>query len=436
MNLRHREIASLLAALVVAGVTPGCRSATVRAADGDIPTAAVQQGDLQIKVFATGELRSTHSSTLSAPAIAGGTLQIVRLARTGTPVRASEIVIEFDPSQQQYSQGQAHSDLQQAEQEIVKAKADAAVQTAEDQTALLKAKYAVRQAELEVSKNELLSQIDAQKNLLALEEAKRALTQLEQDIKSHTASNEAALALSKEKLNKARLAMQQAERNIQNMTVKSPIDGLVVVRGNPNSTGGMFWGGMTLPDFQVGDQANPGNIVAEVVDIGQIEIAAQIGETDRANLKGGQKAEVQVEALPGHTFSGTIATVAAMSNHQFWDDNAQRKFDVSLHLDQPDPRLRPGFSAKLTAFGEKFPGSLSIPREAVFEQDGKMRVYVEHNGGFEPREVKVRAFSDGRAIVDGMPAGTRVALVNPESRGATKKKESSAPNPTLASKTQ
>ena len=63
MNLRHREIASLLAALVVAGVTPGCRSATVRAADGDIPTAAVQQGDLQIKVFATGELRSTHSST-------------------------------------------------------------------------------------------------------------------------------------------------------------------------------------------------------------------------------------------------------------------------------------------------------------------------------------------------------------------------------------
>src|SRR2546422_7776784 len=39
------------------------------------------------------------------------------------------------------------------------------------------------------------------------------------------------------------------------------------------------------------------------------------------------------------------------------------------HLDQPDPRLRPGFSAKLTAFGEKFPGSLSIPREAVFEQD-------------------------------------------------------------------
>src|SRR2546426_5492273 len=59
--------------------------------------------------------------------------------------------------------------------------------------------------------------------------------------------------------------------------------------------------------------------------------------------------------------------------------------------------FRSGFSAKLTAFGEKFPGSLSIPREAVFEQDGKMRVYVEHNGGFEPREVKVRAFSDGRS---------------------------------------
>src|SRR5207248_2142269 len=97
-----------------------------------------------------------------------------------------------------------------AEQEIAKSKADAAVQAAEDQTALLKAKYDVRRAELEVSKNELVSKIDAQKNVLALDEAKRALTQLEQDIRSHSASNKAALAISEEKRNKARLAMNQA----------------------------------------------------------------------------------------------------------------------------------------------------------------------------------------------------------------------------------
>src|SRR5205085_1035979 len=122
--------------------------------------------------------------------------------------------------------------------EIVKAQADAAVQTAEDQTALLKAKYAVRQAELEVSKNELVSKIDAQKNILGLDEAKRALAQLEQDIRSHSASNKAALAISEEKRNKARLAMNQAEENIKKMTITAPIDGLVVIEGNRDSMGG------------------------------------------------------------------------------------------------------------------------------------------------------------------------------------------------------
>src|SRR2546427_11403414 len=241
MNRRSKPRAFLLA-LTLGGSCFACRQTTVLATDSEIPTATVKEVDLQLKVFTTGALRTSQSRAITAPPIAGGTLQIVTLARAGAQVYTGDVVLEFDPSQQEYNLGQNRSDLLQAEQEIVKAKADAAVQTAEDQTALLKAKYAVRQAELEVSKNELLSQIDAQKNLLALEEAKRALTQLEQDIKSHTASNEAALALSKEKLNKARLAMQQAERNIQNMTVKSPIDGLVVVRGNPNSTGGECFG--------------------------------------------------------------------------------------------------------------------------------------------------------------------------------------------------
>src|SRR5204863_7900480 len=124
-------------------------------------------------------------------------------ARAGDHAPTGDVVREFHTSQQEYNLGQNRSHLLQAEQEIVKAKADADVQTAEDQTALLKARYAVRPAELEVSKNELVSPIDAQKNLLALDEAKRALTQLQQDIQSHSASNQAALAISEEKRHKS-----------------------------------------------------------------------------------------------------------------------------------------------------------------------------------------------------------------------------------------
>src|SRR2546428_4683075 len=413
MNARSKSPAFLVV-LALAGCCLACRQTTVVATDSEVPTATVKEVDLQLKVVTTGVLRTSQSRTISAPAIGGGTLQIVTLARSGAQVHTGDVVLEFDPSQQEYNLGQNRSDLLQAEQEIVKAKADAAVQTAEDQTALLKAKYAVRRAELEVSKNELVSPIDAQKNLLALDEAKRAQTQLQQDVQSHSASNQAVLAISEEKRHKARLSMEQAQQNIKNRHITAPHAGLEVIHGNRESTGGFFMGGMTLPDYHVGDQLNPGSSIAEVIDISHLEVAAQIGETDRVNLKAGQSVEIKIDALPGETFSGKVQTVGGATSHEFWDDNTQHKFDVAVELDRTDGRLRPGFAVRLSILGDNLSRAVSIPGGAIFEHDGKKVVYCKRNRGFEMQEVKVRAVSEGRAILSGLPPGTVVALMNPE----------------------
>jgi HlyD family secretion protein len=430
MRGRSKRGAFLLAA-AVAGNCFACRQTTVLATDSEIPTATVKEAELQLKVFTTGVLKTSQSRTITAPPIAGGTLQIVTLARSGSQVHAGDVVLEFDPSQQEYNLGQNRSDLLQGEQEIVKAKADAAVQTAEDQTALLKAKYAVRRAELEVSKNELLSPIDAQKNVLALDEAKRALAQLQQDIQSHSASNEAALAISQEKRHKASLAMEQAEQNIKNMHITAPIDGLVVIHGNRDSTGGFFMNGMTLPDYHVGDQANPGSPIAEVIDISHLEVSAQVNEIDRINLKVGQSVEMKIDALPGETFSGKVQTVGGATSHEFWDDNTQHKFDVAVELNRTDPRLRPGFALRMDILGDSLSHAVSIPSGAIFEHDGKKIVYCKRNRGFEMQEVKVGAVSEGRAILTGLAPGTVVALVNPEKKLTGNDKSSGSSNPSL-----
>ena len=422
---------AFLLALALAGSGFSCRQTTVLATDSEIPTATVKEVDLQLKVSTTGVLRTTQSRTVIAPPIAGGTLQIITLARSGAQVHTGDVVLEFDPSQQEYNLGQNRSDLLQAEQEIVKAKADADVQTAEDQTALLKAKYAVRRAELEVSKNELVSPIDAQKNLLGLDEAKRALAQLEQDIKSHSASNEAALAISEEKRHKARLSMEQAEQNIKKMHITAPINGLVVIHGNRDSTGGFFMDGMTLPDYHVGDQVNPGSSIAEVIDMSQLEVSSKIGETDRINLKAGQSVELSIQALPGEKFSGKVQNVGGATSHEFWDDNSQHTFDVTVQLDHADPRLRPGFAVRLSILGDNLSRAVSIPGGAIFDHDGKKVVYCKRNHGFEMQEVKVRAVSEGRAILSGLPAGTIVALVNPEKKTAGNGKSGGTANPSL-----
>ena len=396
----------------------------------DIPVAAVKQGELQPKVYTTGELRATQTAMLIAPPIAGGSLQIIQLVKTGTPVKKGDVVVAFDPSQQQYNLEQARSDFAQAEQEIVKAKDDSAVQTAQDQTALLKATFAVRQAELDVSKHEIVSAIDAEKNQLTLDEAKRALAQLQQDIQSHAASNQATVAVDNEKRNKASLAMQQAQENITNMQVRSPINGLVVVRENEDASGGFFFTGMSLPEYQTGDQVGPGRVVADVIDISQMEIAAKVGEGDRANLKIGQSVEVQVDALPGVSVQGKVKTLAGMSGGGFFfDDNSAHKFSVTVQLGQANAELRPGFTTRLVILGDPLKHALYVPRQAVFQKDGKATVYVKTGGGFDAREIKIRYVTEGLAVIDGLKEGMQVALVDPTKKSAKPGASGPAPSP-------
>jgi HlyD family secretion protein len=405
----------LTGAALAATVLAGCSlRGAVKPGGAPIPVAQVKRGDFRLEVHATGELRSTHTIPLIAPPIGGGTLQIIRLLPTGTAVKAGEVVVAFDPSEQEYNLAQSQSDLNEAQQEITKAKDDAAVQSAEDQTALLTDTFAVRQAELQVSKNELLSAIDAKKNILALDEAKRVLAQLRQDMQSHIASSQAAITLAGQKLDKARLSIGEARKNIAAMEVRAPIGGLVVVSGNWQASGGIFFSGMTLPQFQVGDQVGPGSPVADVVDIGSLEIAGQVAQADRTNIQEGNPVEIRVDAIPGATFTGKVASVAGIASGGFFGPGVNAKVDFTVRLDHLDPRLRPGFSAQLVVLGKQLQNVLSIPREAVFDLTSTPKVYVKSGSGFEPRNVKIRYLTDATAVIDGLAARTEVALVNPE----------------------
>jgi HlyD family secretion protein len=211
-----------------------------------IPTARVAKGPLTLTVHAKGELRAGRTNTLLAPAV-GGMLRTVRLAPTGTAVKAGEVVVEFDPADHQFALNQARTELDEAAQEIVKMKADATAQAAQDQVALLTARFDVRRAELDVTVNEFIGAIDAKKNELSLEESRRRLAQLEEDIKSRAATSQASLTVVEEKRNKATLAMQRAQATIDSLQLKAPMDGIVLVKENRDAMGGMMIWGMPMP---------------------------------------------------------------------------------------------------------------------------------------------------------------------------------------------
>lgn len=417
-------VAVVLCAVV--GVVAAVRRVSPATASTDVPTGRVKRGDLDMKVLVIGELKASHSEMLTAPPIGGGALQITHLMHTGSVVKKGDLVIEFDPSEQHYKLEQNRSELLQAEQEITKAKADAAVVAAQDKVALLKARFDVRRAELDVQRNELVSTIDARKNQLALEGAQRVLAELEQDVKSRSISNQATIQLAEEKRNKAKLQMDQAQGNIDKMRVMAPMDGLVALEKNDGAAGGFFFSGMTLPEYREGDQVEPGRTVGQVIDPKEMELVAKVGELERNSIREGQSVDIELDALPGTTFHGTVKNVSGNNTRRFWDDDTSTKFEVSIKLASTDERMRPGLTAHVFINSDPQKSVLYVPRQSLFLKDNKRVVYVRNGSTFETREVKIQAQNESRAAIDGISEGTEIALVDPT---APKKTSSASASP-------
>jgi HlyD family secretion protein len=419
-------VAGIVAAAL--GVTTAIRGVSASMPKA-VPTTHVQRGRVQVTVYTVGDLRASRTMQLAVPPM-GGQLQIIHLAETGDAVKTGDVVIEFDASEQEFNLEQARYDLQLAEQDLVKADAQAAVQVADDEVALLHGRYDVRRAELDVQSNELVGAIKAQQNQLALEEAKQRLAQLGADVKTHRETTQASTAGLREKRNKAQLSVQVAERNIDNLHVRAPFDGYVIVRTNFGAFGGIGFPGM-MPDFRVGDAAFAGNPIADVIDSSRIEVTAKLPEQDRANVAPGQAVQVFVDALPDAHLAGTVRTVSGVASRGIFDAGT-RQFDIAFDI-TGRPAVRPGVSAAIAISGQAYDNVLYVPRTSVFDVSGRPTVYVRGAGGFDAREIKVRAWTDSVAVVENIDPAAEVALVNPNSPSGAAPK-TSAPAPQRASR--
>ena len=428
-----RKIVWIAAAVLViaAGAALAIGMPTLPERSDGIPTTRVAKGRLELNIHAVGELRAGRTVTLITPPV-GGMLRIVRMVPTGVSVKNGDVVMEFDPADQQYALEQARTELAEAEQEIVKMKADREVQLAQDAVDLLTARFDVRRAELDAQGNEFISPIDAQKNVLSLEEARRRLAQLEDDVKSRSVTSQASLQVVQEKRNKAELAMQRAQQQIDSLVLKATVDGVVSVKENPDASGGFFFYGMVLPEFREGDSVWPGRPVADIIESGKMELRAKIDESDRSNLVEGQVADVSVDTLPGQTFKAKVGSLAGLASRGgFFEPTASisRLFDVTFQFENLDPRLKAGASARVFIKGKPIDEALHVPRQAVFEKNGKNHVFVRVGERFEPRDVKVVQRTESRIALDGITAGLEIALVDPTATTKPAAASSASPLP-------
>jgi len=414
MRVRTGLLLAAALALVVAlalGAIRIARAGIATASSTETPATRVRRGSVTIAVTARGELQGGNPETLTAPAVAQESIVVTFIRQPGELVKAGDVVVQLDTTQQEYNLREAEADLAEAQQKVIQSEADNQASDEETRAAVEAAKLQVRLAELECAKNTLVARTQARDNEIALEAARNRLRQAEQDLSNKKTTTSAGMAIQKAGEARIRMMADMARKNIESMTLKAKTSGYVNLQPDTANTLTLvsaYSGGMSLPVIQAGSAVRPGMSLAQIPDLTSWEVTAMVPELDRGHLAVGQPVSISVMALAGKRFPGHLKSLGSPSG-QAWD----RKFDCRMTLDRIGPELRPGMSVVIEITAETLPDVLWVPSQALFDRDGRPFVYLKTRTGFAPHDVTLVKRSESQAVLTGVNAGDTVALSNP-----------------------
>jgi membrane fusion protein, multidrug efflux system len=253
-----------------------------------------------------------------------------------------------------------------------------------------------------VKKGQLLVQFDDQLQVaqvkqsqaelsIAMANHKRNQELVAQNFISKRSVDESAANL---EVAQAKLALSQA--TAARLKIIAPFDGMTGIR-----------------TVNVGDYLKDGGDIVNIEDIAAVFVDFRLPERFQSKVKKGQKAQVDMDALPGRKFSAVIQAIDPML------DANGRSVGIRACIDNRQNQLRPGMFARVnTVFSER-DKAIVVPEEAIVPQGGKQFVIKLLDGadkGTEKEtkttqrvEVKVGIRRPGKVeILEGLAEGDEV----------------------------
>jgi len=143
-----------------------------------------------------------------------------------------------------------------------------------------------------------------------------------------------------------------------------------------------------------GVYVTPATSIMSIAELDQVWVLAEVFERQAAWVAPGQRAEVQLDFLPGERWAGTVDYVYPELDPQ------TRTLQVRLRFDNAAGALRPNMFARVEIFGSETSPVLHVPREAVIRGGDLNRVVLAlGDGQFRAQPVEL-----------GIEAGDRVEI--------------------------
>lgn len=197
-------------------------------------------------------------------------------------------------------------------------------------------------------------------------------------------------------MEKAQLVLDSAKNDLEKAVIVAPFDGVIAAA-----------------DVKEGDKLSSFDyattIVFELIDPSIMELNADVDEIDIPGIKLGQRAIIEVDALPGLKLEGKVISIYSLPT----EESGVIFYKVKIGFDVPEGSgLLSGMSATADIIITERSNVLLVPSRAV-EQDssGNPVVKVMVDEQIEERPVVI-GVSDGyqTEIVDGLSAGDVVVI--------------------------
>lgn len=197
--------------------------------------------------------------------------------------------------------------------------------------------------------------------------------------------------------------LEKEGRTRRSLLIRSPVSGFVVEK-----------------NVLQGQRVMAGDALYKVADLSRVWLEGEVYEQDLPSVRLGQRAEAELQSIPGATFSGRVAYIYPTLNPD------TRTVRVRIELVNESHRLKPGMFATLRLFTRAERGILTVPRAAVLSTGERNLLFVKRaDGMLEPRDVRIGLVSADRIeILSGVALGDTVVasatfLVDAESNLGT-----------------
>ena len=317
----------------------------------------VARGELVEIVSAPGQLQPKTKVSISAKT----TARILSLPfDEGMQVKKGDLIIQLDDRdlQAQLNATEARRAAQAAEIVVANARLDAQ-----------KAQIAMVKVQLAEAERNLNRQLQLEKKQFAagsiVDEARARVDEFKAQLDSagsNLEANRASLSVLKHQLTAAEAEIARARDNLSYTTITSPIDG-IVTRMNAKP------GEMVV----TGTMNNAGTVIMEVSDLSEMQVDAQIDESNIAAVKEGQKAKIRISAYPDRLFDGTVKLVGLdivdprMSSGMGGGGGSQqgRWYRARVVVETNSERIPAGLSADVDIETNRYRDIIKVPTQAV-----------------------------------------------------------------------